>query len=91
MRAEAIRRAGLPLGRGGRLDVHNVRGYRNLGNQQLDELQALCWVCHDVLHASRRVRDASCPGTLFWIVVIAIAMQLALSLLVSVLHHFGVF
>jgi hypothetical protein len=98
VRAEAIRRAGyrcVRCGRDGRLDVHHAHGYRNLGRERPEELQALCRSCHDWVHAQRRVFDAGCLGVLFWVVIIAIALEvawwLASTLVTAALHHFGVF
>ncbi len=63
VRAETIRRAGYRCqarGCGGSLDVHHAYGYRNLGNERPDELQALCRSCHDHVHAQRQVVNAGC-------------------------------
>ena len=92
VRAEAIRRAGyrcIACGRGGTLDVHHARGYRNLGREQPEELQALCRECHDALHASRRALNAGCLRTLVWIILISVAIQLAATVLPMLLRHFG--
>ena len=62
VRSEAIRRAGyrcIACGRGERLDVHHAHGYKHLGRERPNELQALCRDCHDATHQrahTRRVR-----------------------------------
>jgi hypothetical protein len=79
VRAEAIRRAGyccVRCGSGGRLDVHHARGYRNLGRERPEELQALCRTCHDAVHAQRQMVNVGCLKVLFWVVVIAIGLEL---------------
>jgi hypothetical protein len=93
-RAEVIRRAGHSCaccGRGGWLDVHHAHGYRNLGREQLEELQALCRDCHTALHGSRELVNVGCLCTLFWAVIIAVGMQVAWRLAASVVHGPGVF
>ena len=92
VRAEAIRRAGYrcsACGRGGTLDVHHARGYRNLGREQPEELQPLCRKCHEALHVRQRAQRAGCLRTLVWIVVISFAIQLAATVLPMLLRHFG--
>jgi hypothetical protein len=93
LRAEVIRRAGYSCarcGRGGRLDVHHAAGYRNLGRELPDELQALCRECHTARHASGEWVNVGCVRTLVWIVVIAIAMQVVWLLIASVVRGLGV-
>src|SRR6266851_864525 len=84
LRAEVLRRAGhqcLACGRRGPLDVHHAYGYRNLGRERPEELQAVCRSCHDAVHGRGRWNDgdngAGCLRTLLWIAVVAIALQLA--------------
>lgn len=93
LRAETIRRAGYrceSCGRGGVLDVHHAQGYRNLGNEDPDELQALCRDCHDAAHVSIETNQFGCLRTLLWVAVITIALKLAWWL-VEMLHRAGVF
>ena len=93
VRAEAIRRAGyrcIACGRGGTLDVHHARGYRNLGREQPEELQALCRECHEALHVRHHARRAGCLRTLVWIVVMSFAIQLAATVVpMLLLRQFG--
>jgi hypothetical protein len=72
--------------RGGRLDVHHARGYRNLGCEEPEELQVLCRTCHDAVHAQRQLVNAVCLKVMLWIVVIAIAVQAISWMIVSVLN-----
>lgn len=93
LRAEVIRRSGYSCaccGRGGPLDVHHADGYRNLGREQPEELQALCRHCHTALHASGEWVNVGCVRTLVWVVMIAVAMQVAWLLIVSVMRGLGV-
>jgi hypothetical protein len=82
-------------GRGGILDVHHAYGYRNLGNERPEELQALCRTCHEFVHAQRQMVNAGCIGVLIWAVIIAIGLELAWwvisSLVTTLLRHFGLF
>jgi hypothetical protein len=92
VRAEAIGRAGyrcIVCGRAGRLDVHHARGYGNLGYEHPRELQALCRTCHDDVHAQRQLVNSGCLKVLFWILVIATAVQVMSWLIVSTLHGRG--
>jgi 5-methylcytosine-specific restriction endonuclease McrA len=78
LRAEVIRCADYSCaccGRGGVLDVHHTRGYRHLGREQPGELEALCRDCHTALHSSRALVNGGCLRTLFWAVIIAVAIQ----------------
>ncbi|MBV9327469.1 MAG: HNH endonuclease [Chloroflexi bacterium] len=89
LRADVIRRAGYrcsACGRGGRLDVHHARGYRNLGNERPEELQALCRTCHEAIHARRQMVNAGCLKVLLWVVMFAIAVQV----IVSLMHGVGI-
>jgi hypothetical protein len=93
VRTEAIRRAGyhcIVCGRSGWLDVHHARGYRNLGHERPEELQALCRTCHDAVHARRQLVNTGCLKVVLWVVVIAIALQAMSWLIVSVMHGVGV-
>jgi hypothetical protein len=93
LRAEVIRRAGYACarcGHGGRLDVHHAAGYRTLGREHPEELQALCRDCHTALHASSEWVNVGCVRTLVWVVMIAGAMQLLWWLLVSVMRGVGI-
>jgi hypothetical protein len=94
LRAEVIRRAGYRCAccsRGGPLDVHHAHGYRNLGKERPEELQALCHDCHTALHASRPWVNAGCVRTLLWVVITAVALRVAWLLALSVIHGLGVF
>jgi hypothetical protein len=89
LRADVIRRAGyrcIACGRGGRLDVHHARGYRNLGNERPEELQAFCRDCHTAVHATSQFANAGCLKVLFWIVMIAVVLRVMSWLIVSVMH-----
>jgi 5-methylcytosine-specific restriction endonuclease McrA len=94
LRAEVVRRAGYrckACGGGGVLDVHHARGYRNLGRERADELQALCRDCHDAVHARVETNPFGCVRTLMWVALITIAIELVWWLLVIPLHQAGVF
>jgi hypothetical protein len=93
LRAEVIRGAGYSCaccGRGGPLDVHHALRYRNLGREQLEELQALCRDCHAALHASREWVNVGCMRTLAWVVTIAVAMQVVWLLIAWAVGGLGV-
>jgi hypothetical protein len=86
LRAEVIRRGGYrcqACSRGGRLDAHHARGYRNLGRERPEELQVLCRECHAAVHDSHRVANAGWLKLLLWLVVIAVATHLGLCFMVS--------
>jgi 5-methylcytosine-specific restriction endonuclease McrA len=66
-RLEVLARAGWTCERCGltgvRLDVHH-RHYRNLGDEPLEDLQALCRPCHEVADEERRqASDAALNAT----------------------------
>jgi hypothetical protein len=65
---------------------HGDRGYGNLGYERPEELQALCRTCHDDVHAQRQLVYTRCLKVLFWVLVIASAVQALSWFLVPTLH-----